>query len=353
MNTNHIEENAIRAFLKSHGIDAAHASEPIRQEASIRRYIRLRNAEGRGNLILSINPPFDSDQDDFVVIARYLAEREIPVPHIHGIDEGRGWLLLSEGGERDLSEIFDSGSEEGRQSALRIALDLMIELHDLPLIEPVATRRFDYEKLWSELEFLFQRIRLLCERFGLSSPVTFELEMFLQEVCDALDREAAATGEVFTHRDFHTRNILVGTHTADEIKPTLIDFQDARAGSVWYDLTSLLWDPYTDLTPAERDFGYDYYIEKTGRGSKRARDMYHSQALQRIFKALGTYLFQVYEKDAIVFFPSIGKALSRLEEIAQRAFFPDSVYLFVRHFEEDLLPRLPGPGSSVGTHTKS
>lgn len=348
---NEIDRAAVAAFAGDAAPAGGFTIESIRAEASARRYLRLQAKDRKErDLILALTPPYDPDNDDFLVLARMLRKEGIPVPAVLANDGERGWYLLEDGGARDLADLFVAAREPARrEELLRCALDLMISLHALSPSGPAAGRRFDYDKLWSEMRFLFDCMGRLRERYRFTWPVTFELEMFLQEVCDALDQEARQAGEVFTHRDYHTRNILAGPQVGDDDPPApvLIDFQDARRGACWYDLASLLWDPYTELTAGEREFGYRYYLEKTGRGGKRAHDMYYAQALQRIFKALGTYLFQVYEKNAGVYYPSIGRALERLEEIAQRGFFPDSVYLFVRQFVVEVLPTLPAPASGA------
>jgi aminoglycoside/choline kinase family phosphotransferase len=52
--------------------------------------------------------------------------------------------------------------------------------------------------------------------------------------------EALAQPVVFVHRDYHSRNLMV----LPEAGPGIIDFQDALAGPVGYDLVSLLKDCY-------------------------------------------------------------------------------------------------------------
>ena len=352
MNLEQPNVDALRALVRDANWNDEFTLEPVRVEASVRRYYRLGNARADAkDLILSVNPPFARDKDDFLVLARFLNENGVPVPNVVAVDEARGWVVQSDAGRDDLAALLgkhpvrDEGEAnvQRRREILKATLDLLVGLHALPMPALVAERHFDYDKLWFELDFLLQQIRALCARFDAPSPLAFELEMFLQEVCGALEHEANETGEVFTHRDFHTRNIFIADPDDATGSLTLIDFQDARAGLPWYDLASLLWDPYTSFTPDEREFAFQYYVDTTGRRTKRMRDMYYAQALQRMFKALGTYLFQTYEKDLPVFYPSIHAALIRIEEIAQRGFFPDSVYLFVRHFQEGLLPRLPKP----------
>ena len=59
---------------------------------------------------------------------------------------------------------------------------------------------------------------------------------------------------VFVHRDFQSQNIVIRGNEA-----CLIDFQGMRFGLAQYDLASLLLDPYTSLTEAERGSLLGFY----------------------------------------------------------------------------------------------
>src|SRR6185436_10204136 len=50
-----------------------------------------------------------------------------------------------------------------------------------------------------------------------------------------------AQPRVFVHRDFHSRNLMVGNPN-----PGILDFQDAVEGPITYDLVSLLRDAYVE-----------------------------------------------------------------------------------------------------------
>src|SRR5262249_12894860 len=62
-----------------------------------------------------------------------------------------------------------------------------------------------------------------------------------------LIREGLAQPQVFVHRDYHSRNLMV----VPGRNPGIIDFQDALRGPVGYDLVSLLKDCYI-VWPRER-----------------------------------------------------------------------------------------------------
>ena len=79
--------------------------------------------------------------------------------------------------------------------------------------------------------------------------------------------EALAQPQVFVHRDYHSRNLMI----TSERNPGIIDFQDALRGPVGYDLVSLLKDCYISW-PRARVEGWvrDYRLMMHKRGSLSA-----------------------------------------------------------------------------------
>jgi aminoglycoside/choline kinase family phosphotransferase len=73
----------------------------------------------------------------------------------------------------------------------------------------------------------------------------------ISDMFDVLVAEAMKQTRVFVHRDYHSRNLMVGDGARYGINPGILDFQDALLGPVTYDLASLLRDCYI-AWPAER-----------------------------------------------------------------------------------------------------
>jgi aminoglycoside/choline kinase family phosphotransferase len=57
---------------------------------------------------------------------------------------------------------------------------------------------------------------------------------------EALVANSLAQPQVFVHRDYHSRNLMV----CPGANPGILDFQDAMRGAITYDLVSLLRDSY-------------------------------------------------------------------------------------------------------------
>lgn len=309
----------------------------VRPEASRRRYFRVRAAaaEKTATAVLCYDPdlPAQGPTSDFLVIAQQLEAARIPVPERLGIDTDSGLLLLSDAGEHDLQHVLRRGEGAG---LLPRAVDLLVDLHSIKAQVPVAARSFDGERLASEIRFLEDALRHVEETFRQTPFFSPEVRFFLRGLCELLGRSGP---HVFTHRDFHSRNLMVST----EGRLTVIDFQDARMGLPWYDLSSLLFDPYADHSQATIAEGLTRYCLATDRTGKDHGNLFHAQALQRLFKALGTYVHLTFRGGlAGIYGKSIAPALDRLELATQLGGFPDSIFLFVGDARRRLLPLIAG-----------
>jgi aminoglycoside/choline kinase family phosphotransferase len=65
-------------------------------------------------------------------------------------------------------------------------------------------------------------------------------QVSLKQTFELLNKNILAQGQVYVHRDYHSRNLMV-TH---QNNPGILDFQDAVYGAITYDLVSLLRDAY-------------------------------------------------------------------------------------------------------------
>lgn len=109
---------------------------------------------------------------------------------------------------------------------------------------------------------------------------------------DALTKSALAQPQVFVHRDYHSRNIMLTGN--DEL--AVIDFQDAVQGPLYYDLVSLIKDCYI-AWPADaiecwrREFSEHPIIAPllAGVDISTQRNWFENIGLQRHIKVLGIF----------------------------------------------------------------
>lgn len=329
----------ILPMLKSADLPLEASLKALRDEASLRRYYRVQFNNGHNDAILcdGLPRPYE-DNDHFIKLAYFLSGRGIPVPEILARDPAAGRLLLSDVGSLELTDLLEdcesSGNLDLKWDLLRQAIDLMLALHRLDPPAVVQERIFDKEKFINEIDFLNNNLIALCDFLEVENPMSYECRMFLYELCAKL---ATRSELVFTHRDYHGRNLLLDKAGSGR-RMSMVDFQDARMGLPFYDLASLLYDPYSNINRNERLRGLEYYLQNANPEIKKLKSYYYVQALQRILKALGTYVHQTFVRGHGIYLDSIGNALLRLDEIIQFGFFPDSTFIFVSRMRRDVLP---------------
>ena len=213
--------------------------EPASSDASFRRYFRAVCTDG--TYVVMDAPPGREDVRPYLRVSKLLEPLGIHVPHVHAADVERGWVLLEDLGTTPyLRRLGEPGAADALY-ADALATLARLQLHGAPAAGELAP--YDRAALRREMDlmpewFLARHLRLsLPEQTRAALEATFEW----------LIEEALAQPEVFVHRDYHSRNLMV---TASG-NPGVIDFQDALRGPVGYDLVSLLKDCYI-AWPRER-----------------------------------------------------------------------------------------------------
>jgi aminoglycoside/choline kinase family phosphotransferase len=176
-------------------------------------------------------PPENEDCRPFVAVAKHLGELGLNVPEVYEADFEQGFLLLSDlGSEHYLDRLKDSDSSRLYADAMS-ALSLMQAGGERDGLPP-----YDSQLLQREMGLF--REWLLEQHLGLS--LNTDEQQMLDDIFQLLIANALEQPQVFVHRDYHSRNLLV----TPAKNPGILDFQDAVLGPVTYDLVSLLKDCY-------------------------------------------------------------------------------------------------------------
>lgn len=195
-------------------------------DASFRRYYRLTLPDATIRILMDA-PPKQENSRPFVTIARRWQAAGLPVPHLYAVDLAAGFIELEDLGDTPLQLCFDDGDETLTWHDRAIEV-----LHDLQnRAGPEALPRFDSALLERELDLFPEWC--LGEWLGLETPAGWEA------LRRTLVDQALAQPTVTVHRDFDAMNLMVHKDSL-----VLIDFQDAVAGPLGYDLVSLLRGRY-------------------------------------------------------------------------------------------------------------
>jgi aminoglycoside/choline kinase family phosphotransferase len=97
-------------------------------------------------------------------------------------------------------------------------------------------------------------------------------------------------------------------------RPVLIDFQGMREGCLFYDLGSLICDPYVTFTDEERNEFINFYYELMNPAYSRDEFAHNfwMGSIQRLLQALGAYGFLGLKKHKPTFLKHINNGLANL-----------------------------------------
>jgi N-acetylmuramate 1-kinase len=213
---------------------------PASADASFRRYFRVIRP-GYDPVIVMDAPPEKEDVGPFLRVAAMLGDIGVHAPRVLGRSEGEGFLLLSDLGTRTyLEEIHEP---ERADELYGDALAALVQVQARG--QAAASQLPPYDERLLQFEMSLFPDWLLARHLALQ-PTSADARMLVQAM-DALVTNALAQPQVFVHRDYHSRNLMV----CPGANPGILDFQDAVRGACTYDLVSLLRDSYVEW-PQER-----------------------------------------------------------------------------------------------------
>ncbi len=269
-------------------------------DASTRRYYRVQS--DAASFILMQMEGFEELglRLPFIEVQKHLHGAGVDVPVILDVEPARGFILLEDLGDTTLlRKLQDVTNPEVERHLYERVIDSLVEMqvNASPARRPAQiagySLRFDFEKLMWEVHFAIEHFYEKHLGRVIAPADRQVLEEGFSEICTTLANEPV----VFTHRDFHSRNIMVtpGAQSGDPERYVMIDFQDARMGPVQYDLASLLKDSYYQLEEAQIDRLIDYTIARLEALSGERLDRNHFRTIfdlmsvQRNFKAIGSF----------------------------------------------------------------
>jgi N-acetylmuramate 1-kinase len=278
---------------------------PLQGDASTRQYYRLSmkyregSSEPQTLILMQLEAPNVRGETDFIRVLKFLKGIHLPVPELFHFDAKRGLLLLQDCGDVTLETHLRSADPATLKSwyvkAVHLLADMQMEATQaIDTDSPAYHLKFDVEKLMWEMDFMLEHFIEGTRQNKLKAPARKEIRKQLTALCALL----AGQPPCFTHRDYHSRNLMV--HNDGLV---LLDFQDARMGPSQYDLASLLRDSYLPLPDALVWELVDIFIQKRQERESRTIDreefirVFDLMSIQRNLKAIGTFAYQKKTKN--------------------------------------------------------
>jgi len=222
-------------------------------------------------------PPDKEDCAAFIRISQLLRKAEVNAPEILAQDLEQGFLLLSDLGEQIyLDHLFEDRVNTLYMDAIRSLIKMQSIQADLP--------PYNDQLLRSEMD--------LFEPWYLNKHLEIKLNASqkndLEATYTVLINNAAEQPQVFVHRDYHSRNLMLVSGN----NPGVIDFQDAVIGPVTYDLVSLFKDCYIEWSRGRVEHWLEKYLAKSNVinvDEKQFMKWFDLMGVQRHLKVLGIF----------------------------------------------------------------
>lgn len=255
---------------------------PASADASFRRYFRADGDDGATYVVMDAPPP-QEDVRPFIQVAELFGQAGVSVPQILAQDVERGFLLLSDLGP---TTYLDQLNHDSAHKLYMDAIDalILIQVHSRPDVLPEYDRAFLARELSLFPEWYIGR--------HLGVTLTDAQQAGLNKVFDVILANNLAQPQVYVHRDYHSRNLMV----MDKGNPGILDFQGAMYGPITYDIVSLLRDAYIAWDEEMvLDWAIRYWERARRAGLPVAPDIdsfyrdFEFMGLQRHLKILGIF----------------------------------------------------------------
>ncbi|MBS0582658.1 MAG: phosphotransferase [Proteobacteria bacterium] len=285
-----LRHGELHAFVSAHFPQHDFTLAPASADASFRSYWRV-DGDGETRIVMDA-PPDKENIAPWLDIGARLRAAGLHTPEVFAVDHARGFVLMEDLGNRTYLPELDAATADALYGDALDALRTMqarVSPHGLPV--------FDEAFLTMELEIMpewFLRRHLgytpSCAEWDVIEPA-FRL------IIDT----ARAQPQVFMHRDFHSRNLMIvdgddsGAGVNGPSNPGIIDFQGAVLGPITYDLASLLRDCYIAWPIEQVDAWVERYRQRLvdagaiTAGGAQFRRWFDLTGLQRHIKVLGLF----------------------------------------------------------------
>jgi aminoglycoside/choline kinase family phosphotransferase len=236
-------QDALKQWL--HTIAAVHGLRPESLEvasadASFRRYFRVSCDDPRRTFVVMDAPAPQEDVRPFLKVAGLFGSAGMTTPKIYAQDPAQGFLLLEDFGSHTYLDVLIHHTPAAQRILTAGALyrEAGKALQTIQLASRVdVLAPYDARRLRDEMELWRSWYVAKHKRKALSHAQ----RQVIDEAFDCIVAHCLAQAQVYVHRDFHSRNLML---LAGDRNPGVLDFQDAVLGPITYDLVSLWRDAY-------------------------------------------------------------------------------------------------------------
>ena len=304
------DEWAALAELCECGFEPNEASiRKVAKGASTRAFYRFCN--GGEKLVGCFYSDLPRENFLYAPIAEFLYSCGVPVPKILFHDAQKRIIVMEDAGARDIGELQLAERRGAYFAALRAAKILHTKASEKFSANPIELcPSFDADLYRWEQDYFYRE----CAQgvFGINIPrPDSDFEDLTRRLLDFPRR--------LLFRDFQSQNIMVSE--GGDIR--VIDFQGMRLGNPFYDVASLLFDPYVERLGGEFiDEALGEYLNFLPDASfpsfAESREMLNFAGVERLLQALGAYGFLSAKKGKTEYVKYFAPAAANLLGCAEK-----------------------------------
>jgi aminoglycoside/choline kinase family phosphotransferase len=239
--------NQLQQWLNNLSQDTYSDLRAASADASFRSYLRVNSSRDGKTYIVMDAPPDKEDCHPFIHVTDLLRSAGVNAPAIIAMDVAQGFLLLEDLGNRPYLDFLN---DETADQLYTDAIDALIKMQTIDAMLPLYDAKF----LQTEMD--------LFETWYLNRHLGVQLSKTQHAVLDSIFRllikNAEEQPQVFVHRDYHSRNLMI----TEENNPGVIDYQDAMIGPISYDLVSIFKDCYIEWPREKVEHWLDLYLSR-------------------------------------------------------------------------------------------
>tara|TARA_B100001175_G_C19502482_1_gene638929 strand:- start:1108 stop:2034 length:927 start_codon:yes stop_codon:yes gene_type:complete len=275
--------------------------EPLREEASNRKYFRIKT--DKKSFVLVDNSENTEQAANFLYSSKLLINSSINVPEIYAFSEDLRFMLMQDLGEQTLDAATQVNDKE-------ILIKALEQLSLIYFCDQDILKSCTKDSLLKQTEAFTE----FCSEQGCNANEIQELELLRKELVENLLNQQFMP----VHNDFERRNLMLF-----EDQLFVIDFQDLNVGPIGIDLASLLFEHDRDYPEELLEEVLNLHIINTGLQIEVDEIMNHimSALSHRSMRIVGT--FNRYFKD--------GKLLNRKRDIEK---FLSRIYLGLNYLKK-------------------
>lgn len=319
-NQPHTRKKALLDWLASlvdtHGLQLD-TMEPASSDASFRQYYRVHTPDR--SLIAMDSPPELENAAAFVQIGQLLENTGLIVPQVVAANLDSGFLLLTDLGRNNYWHLVQAGMDDAQlQQHYRRAIATLVQMQTAPT---AALPVYDQARLLAELSIFEKWYVNAYRQIQLSDTERQTLEQVWRMLVAHNDQ----TPRVFVHRDYHSPNLMVDENGPANQQPGVIDYQDAVAGPITYDIASLVMDARTTWEEDQQlDWAIRYWDAARQAGLPVATDFaefhiaYEWMSLQRNLRILGVFARLSLRDQKHHYLDHLPRVNAYIRQVAQR-----------------------------------